>query len=299
MSSRLPAPSYLAYRAGSGLTRLLPLRLAEVTAKGLGVAAASLPSGRRATLERHLRRVHGPDLRGPALAREVRRVFASYGRYWLETFRVPGLSPAELDANFFIDGLHHLQAARAAGRGVILAIPHLGGWEFGGAWFASKGFELTVVVEPVEPPELFEWFVRLRRSLGLTIVPLGQGVATQVLRCLRGGGLVALLCDRDLAGTGVEVEFFGERTTLPNGPATLALRTGAALLPTAAYFEGRRGHRALVRPPLDTARRGGLREDVARVTQELAGELEALIRRAPEQWHLLQPNWPSDPGYRH
>jgi KDO2-lipid IV(A) lauroyltransferase len=90
------------------------------------------------------------------------------------------------------------------------------------------------------------------------------------------------------------VDFFGERTTLPGGPATLALRTGAPLLPTAVYFDGPDHRRSVVLPPVDTSRQGRLREDVQRVTQDLAHALEDLIRRAPEQWHLLQPNWPSD-----
>ena len=105
---------------------------------------------------------------------------------------------------------------------------------------------------------------------------------------------MCLLSDRDLTGDGVEVEFFGERTTLPAGPATLALRTGAALLPVAVYFTEGRGHKGMVRPPLDITREGRLREDIARITQALAYEFEDLIRVAPEQWHLLQPNWPSD-----
>jgi KDO2-lipid IV(A) lauroyltransferase len=105
---------------------------------------------------------------------------------------------------------------------------------------------------------------------------------------------VALLSDRDIQGTGVEVEFFGERTTLPSGPATLALRTGAPLIPVAVYFRNPTGYHGVVRPPLEVVRQGSLREDVGRITQTLAHELETLIRRAPEQWHLLQPNWPSD-----
>ncbi len=91
-----------------------------------------------------------------------------------------------------------------------------------------------------------------------------------------------------------DVEFFGERTTLPGGPATLALRGGATLVTTATYFDGRDNHRLVVDPPLDTTRVAGLRADVARLTQEIAGRLEVLVRAAPEQWHLLQPNWPSD-----
>jgi lauroyl/myristoyl acyltransferase len=106
--------------------------------------------------------------------------------------------------------------------------------------------------------------------------------------------VLALLSDRDLPGTGPEVEFFGERTTLPGGPATLALRTGAPVVPTAIYFDGPDNRHAVLLPPLDTSRQGKLRDDVQRVTQDLATALEVLIRRAPEQWHLLQPNWPSD-----
>ncbi|MDQ3643301.1 MAG: hypothetical protein M3450_18005 [Actinomycetota bacterium] len=203
--------------------------------------------------------------------------------------------PADLDADTSYEGVEHLERALEAGNGVIMALPHLGGWDYGGAWFAAVGqYPVTVVVEPVEPPELLAWFTELRRSVGLEIVPLGSDAATKVLRRLRSGGVVGLLSDRDILGTGAEVEFFGERTTLPSGPATLAFRTGAAILPTAVYFTGRRGHHGVVRPPIPVERTGRFRDGEKRVTQLLANELEALIRRAPSQWHLLQPNWPSD-----
>ena len=122
---------------------------------------------------------------------------------------------------------------------------------------------------------------------------------TAVLEAVRQGRTVGLVADRDILGSGVEVEFFGETTTLPAGPAVLALRTGVPLLPCAIYFDGPDGHRVVIRPPLAVAREGGFREDVQRVTQVLAHELEELIRAAPEQWHLMQPNWPSDPGWPH
>jgi KDO2-lipid IV(A) lauroyltransferase len=124
-------------------------------------------------------------------------------------------------------------------------------------------------------------------------VPLGPDAGRRVLRAIHDGHIIALLSDRDIEGTGVEVEFFGEKTTIPGGPATLALRTGAPLCPSAVYFEGDRRH-GVALPPLDTKRRGKLRDDVARVTQDLALAFEDLIREAPDQWHLLQPNWPSD-----
>jgi lauroyl/myristoyl acyltransferase len=267
-----------------------------VTAGLAGMVLGRAMRSRRVMIGRHLQRIHGPGLVGAALDREVDRAFDSYARYWMESFRLPGITCAELEQGMSYEGLSHLEVAKAQGRGVIMAMPHLGGWDFGGAWLAAIGFPLTVVVEPIEPPELFEWFADFRRSMGLTVVPLGPQATSGVLGTLREGGVVGLLSDRDLTGHGIEVTFFGERTTLPAGPATLALRTGAPLLPCAVFFEGR-GHRGVVGAPLDTARQGSLRQDIGRVTQLLADQLAVLIARAPEQWHVFQPNWPSDPGY--
>jgi phosphatidylinositol dimannoside acyltransferase len=251
---------------------------------------------RRETVARHQRRVHGEHLQGAALDREVRRAIDSYARYWLELFRLPGMAPDVIDAGFSYEGLSHIDTALAAGKGAILAVPHLGNWDLGGAWVTGQGYAVTAIAEPVEPPELFEWFVETRRQLGMTIAPLGPHAGSACLRALRGNEVLGLVCDRNLGEGGVDVEFFGEVTKLPAGPATLALRAGAPILPTAIYFDGP-GHRAVVRPPVDAARSGRLRDDVARTTQAIARELETLIRAAPEQWHLFMPNWPSDPGY--
>jgi lauroyl/myristoyl acyltransferase len=291
--TRRKAP-YWGYRGMAALARALPAPLAQATGDAAAWAMAEALWPRRRMVQRHLRRASRGRLKGMALERAVQQSFASYARYWIESFRLAGMSPADLDAAMVTEGLDILEAAVAENKGVILVTPHLGGWDFGGAWFASKGYKAMVVVEPLEPPELFEWFAEMRRGLGLEIVPLGPSAGTTVLRRIKEGGIVALLCDRDLSGTGVPVTFFGEETTLPSGPATLALRTGAPLLPVAVYFEGRTGHRGVVRPPIPVERTGGFREDVARVMQQVADEFEALIEQAPSQWHLFQPNWPSD-----
>ena len=141
---------------------------------------------------------------------------------------------------------------------------------------------ITAVVERLEPPELFEWFSEFRTSLGMHIVPLGPDAGKEVLKALKRNDLVTLLSDRDIEGKGVEVEFFGERTTLPAGPATLALRTGADLVPAAMFNRPHGMHHGVVREPMTVERRGTLREDVARVTQGIAHELESLIRIDPD-----------------
>ena len=250
--------------------------------------AASPKSGRdRHFVARHQSRARGVALDGEASDRAVTEAFVSYARYWMESLRLPSMTPEEVDAGFSIEGLEHIQAARNAGTGAILALPHVGGWEVGGSWCVRQGFPLTVVVEALKPPELFTWFAELRRSQGFNVIALSRSAGVSVVRALRANQIVALVSDRDIAGGGVEVEFFGERTTLPAGPVTLAARFGVPLLPTAVYFEGT-GHHAVVRPPLS------LEGDAVADTQALARELEDLIRAAPDQWHLFQPNWPSD-----
>ena len=267
----------------------LPAPAAVPVAHAISSTVVRLPKSERdrryAAL--HQSRARGVALEGRAREQAVREAFASYARYWMESLRLTTMDPETIDAHFTIDGLEHIQAARDAGSGAILALPHVGGWEVGGSWFVRPGFPLPVVVEALKPPELFQWFAALRKSQGMTVVPLTRSAGLSVVRALRANQIVALVSDRDIGGGGVEGEVFGERTTLPAGPATLASRLGVPLLPTAVYFEGK-GHHAVVRPPVP------LEGGVATVTQALARELEDLIRAAPEQWHLFQPNWPSD-----
>jgi KDO2-lipid IV(A) lauroyltransferase len=283
-----------AYKLAARLARAVPHPVAARGAQALGRVAGRIAGERRAQVERNLRRVD-PALSGSELRRMVDATFESYARYYEESFRLPGTSTADLDAGFTPDGWEHLDLALTLGNGAIMAMPHLGGWEWAGFWVTQvQGRRVTAVVEELEPRALFDWFVELRRSFGFDIVALGPDAGSATVRALKANHVLALLSDRDLTGTGPEVEFFGERTTLPGGPATLALRTGAPILPTAIYFDGPDMRRGVALPPLDTTRHGKLRDDVQRVTQDLAHALEELIRRAPEQWHLLQPNWPSD-----
>ena len=290
-----PNPIYLGYRAGAAAARLLPEAAVVPASRLAGRVAARRMRSRRLIVERNLRRVHGPDLGGAELDRLVDDTFASYVHYWLESFRLPGTSPEELERRISTVGFERVREALDAGNGLVMALPHLGAWEWAAFWItACRGVEVTAVVEQIEPPELAAWFTGLRNEFGIEVVPFGPDAATACMKALRAGRLLALPCDRDLAGTGVPVEFFGETTTFPGGPATLALRAGAPLIPATCYFDIGGGHLGVALEALDTERRGKLREDVARITQDLAHSFEDLVRRAPEQWHLLQPNWPSD-----
>jgi lauroyl/myristoyl acyltransferase len=291
---------YLTYTTLGAALQRLPEPAANGIAALVGEVMARRPGPTHDMAVRHLRRIlaqHSPHAApdDALVERMARRSFRAYARYWVEGARLPATTPAEVAERMTIEsGYEHLKDAMARGKGVVMALPHVGSWEWGGYFLASDGFPMTSVAEQVEPPELFEWFIEQRRAMGLTIVALGADSSGAVLRALRAGGLVGLLCDRDLVGNGVPVEFFGERTTLPAGPATLALRTGATLISAVVYSGPGRDHTGVISPPFDTTRRGNLRADVARITQDIARQLETFIARAPEQWHMFQPNWPSD-----
>jgi KDO2-lipid IV(A) lauroyltransferase len=274
--------------------RRLPEPVAFALGRLGGVAWYLADRRRRDALRDNLRHVLGPDASAAAVERAVRRGFASYGRYWVEAFRLEDLPPEQVTLRMDFEGREHLDGALASGRGVIFAAPHVGNWDFGAAWLGTSGYPASAVVERLRPVELFERFAAYRRALGIDILPLEDGSETLrgILRVLRAGRLALLVCDRDLTGGGLPVTMFGAPTTMPGGPASLALKTGALVLPCAVYQSRRRGHwLAVCRPPLEAGSSGDARADALDLTRRLAAEFELLIARAPEQWHVLSRYW--------
>jgi KDO2-lipid IV(A) lauroyltransferase len=194
-----------------------------------------------------------------------------------------------------VEGLDLAIAARDAGTGMVFALPHLGNWEAAAPVAVLEGIPIVAVAEQLANQRITDWFTAMRSGFGIEIIlATGSGeVMRQLETALGQNKAVALLSDRDLKGRGVEVEFFGEKTTLPPGPATLALRTGAPLFPVATYFEDR-GHRVVITSAIPVPEEGTRSEKVRAMTQELAHRMEKLISEAPQQWHLVVPNWPSD-----
>lgn len=287
--------AYLALRFAAGVMGALSGHWARVGGRVGGSLWYRVARGRRAMAERHMRRVLGEGPEAPAAARAV---FTSYGRYYAEALWIRRRRVDEVLAHTGVEGLDLVLGARDRGGGMILSLPHMGNWEVAAPIAVREQIRLVAVAENLPNRRITDWFTRMRAEMGIDIV-LATGRAEVMRRleaALRENKAVALLSDRDLKGKGVPVRLFGEQTTLPPGPASLALRTGAPLLPVATYFDGDDGYRVVVRPPVPAPESGSRTERVQKMTQRLAGELERLIRAAPEQWHLVQPNWPSDRG---
>jgi KDO2-lipid IV(A) lauroyltransferase len=223
-------------------------------------------------------------------------VFGYYGRYWAETFWMRPRRREAVLSRTRLDGIEHLHAAVRSGKGVVVALPHIGNWEIAGLRAADEDARVLAVAEELGNERIVEWFIAMRGMLSIDVVIARKGgsVTRDLLQRLREGGVIALLCDRDIKGTGVPVEFFGEETTLPAGPIALADRTGAILLPVGTYFAKGAGHVFEVREPLEIPQLEDQDQRIAAGVRRLAGVVEDVIRRAPEQWHLILPNWPSD-----
>lgn len=286
------ALAYYALRVGVGLVGALPGAVVKTLGRWFGSLWLTFDRSRLDMATRHMNRVMGEGSDAAAAAREVMR---AYGRYyaealWARAHRVPGML-AETE----VVGLEHIIAARDAGKGMIYALPHMGNWEAAAPIAVSHGVPVVAVAEVLPNKRITDWFTAMRAEYGIEIV-LATGrleVMRALEKALAENKAVALLSDRDIKGRGIEVEFFGERTTMPPGPATLAVRTGAPLFPVGCFFSGN-GYRVVVDDPLPVPDLESKTQQVAALTQDLAHKLEGFVRADPQQWHLVVPNWPSD-----
>ena len=278
------------YAAGWQVVRAMPEVVAR-NAFGAGAYYAARGGGPE-QLRKNLARVIGvPPERVPDGL--MRASLASYARYWREAFRLPTMDLAAVARRFdeVSLGTHRPQAALDAGRGGILALPHSGNWDMAGVWLVQQHGAFSTVAERLKPESLYRRFIEYRESLGFEVFPASGGERPPfelLADRLRDNKLVCLMSDRDLTRSGVEVEFFGEATRLPAGPAKLAIATGAHLIPAHVYYDGDDCVIDL-QEPLDTSS-----NDVTAVTQALANRFERNIAAHPADWHMMQPQWLAD-----
>ena len=275
--------------------RHVPRRVADrVTDLALDLGFERM-TGEREVVSSNLSRVLGLPPSDPVVVATAREAFALYVRYWYETFALRSMSWDDVDRLFRPSGVEHIDEGLKAGRGVILALPHMGNWDAAGHWLAIHGYPLVAVAEELQPPSLYQRFYRHRRALGMDIVPLQSGVGEQLARLLTDNRVVALLADRNIGGRGVRVDFFGEPASLPAGPAMLARATGAALVPCAVFTQPE-GWICEVLPPMSVVSGGETRQDVRVTTAALASQFESFVSAAPADWHMFQPVWDAPGG---
>lgn len=213
----------------------------------------------------------------------------SYMRYWCDTFRLPDWSDQRILETVTVTNEHLLLDAINAKTGVIVAVPHAGNWDHAGAYFCAKGIRLVTVAERLKPEKLFLKFLAYRQAMGMEVLPLDGRVLGTLQERVEDGALVALVSDRDLSRSGIEVEFFGGRARMPAGPALLALRTKAPLITAFVSYTDNGVHiefRNIVLPSS-----GDENSKVQQIVQMTAKNFEDGISENPEDWHMLQRIW--------
>jgi KDO2-lipid IV(A) lauroyltransferase len=283
--------------AGYGLGWSVVCRLPESWAASAFRAGADIAWRRQGphvqVLEGNLRRVLGPDATGAELRALSRESMRSYARYWLEVFRMPVISRERLLSQTVVEPGHLEEAMDylRAGRGVIFALPHMGNYDAAGAWIVAHGAgSFTTVAERLRPESLYDKFVAFRSGLGMEVLPASGGMVNAfgiLSQRLRAGKLVCLVADRDVTGSGTEVDYFGEKARIMGGSAALAERTGAALFPAILWYEGECWG-IYVDKEIQVPAEGDRKQKVAAMTQELAHAFETGIRAHPADWHMLQ-----------
>jgi phosphatidylinositol dimannoside acyltransferase len=286
----------LGYLSGWRLVRLLP----EPAARALFARLADEVYRRDG---RSVQRLRGnlarvcPELAQEGLDALTHAAVRSYLRYWCESFRLPSWSTDEVVRRTRLVDEHRLRDAYASGAGVVVALPHMGNWDWAGAWACATGMPLSTVAERLRPERLYDEFVDYRRSLGMQILPAGDPATFgHLVSTVKDGGFVCLLADRDLTRSGVEVNLCGQRAKVPRGPAALALRTGAALVPaTLAYV----GDDLEITFHPEVPHEAG-EDGVAAMMQSVADAFTAGFREHPEDWHMMQKVFVDDlvPGRR-
>ncbi len=239
-------------------------------------------------LESNLKRV-APQLSESELRTLAKAGMRSYLRYWCDTFRSPDWDTTRIQSSVTVNDAELLLEPVRSKRGVVVALPHAGNWDHAGSFFCSQGIPLVTVVERLKPERLFQKFLEYRQAIGMEALPLDGRVMGTLASRLREGKLVALVADRDLSRSGIDVKFFDGTARMPAGPALLALRTGADLITAFVSYTQSGIHIEFRKVEIATGETES--EQVAKTVQLCADNFAAGITEYPQDWHMLQRIW--------
>ena len=284
-SERRSKPQLLAasYSAGARLLRAAPPGLRHAAAAPGGAAWFVLSRAQRKAALDNYAAALGRERDDPEVQRVARRAFQNYGRMLMDFILLGSLRPDELVARITIDGREHLDQALAKGRGAIMAVPHMGSWDMAGSYAGALGYRIAAVADRF-PGSLNEAVVRTRQRFGLQVITLGRSSVRAIMDALASNSIVALLCDLE-QGPGVPVTFFGREAIVPGGPAAIAIKSGAALMPACQYGTSPGRYHIHLDPPLAMPA-GATKESVMQRVVDRFGEF---IKERPDQWYAFRP----------
>lgn len=228
----------------------------------------------------------------PVAQRLARESIQNYGRMAMDFLAARTMSDEETLRWVRCEGVEHLAEAQRGGKGVILALPHLGSWDVAAVFAQAFGCELTIVTESNWGTELV---AGSRREHGVTLAPRDEGLSLRLLfRSLARNECVVMLSD--MANEGVQtidVPFFGRPAPFPMGPARLSHRTGAPIMVVASVRQPDGTYLVQAQPLLRADRRQPADEAAMELTTAMARGFERIIANYPAQWYPFHPIWRS------
>jgi KDO2-lipid IV(A) lauroyltransferase len=282
--------SYIFYRFFGWLAPRIPPWLGYWLFARIGDLAYILDERGRRAVYHNLQHVLGSNTSARVLPDQVRAVFHTQAYNYFDFFRLAAINPTEIEERVILEGWHHVEAARAMGRGVIVVALHFGNIDVTLQVLGIRGFRAVLVMEHLQPESMFRYVKRLRGRFGIEIIPV-DGALKAMFRALRNGDFVILAMDRDVTGSGEVVEFFGAPARLPIGYARLARRTGAPILMAFALRLPDHSIYVHIEPPLEPPQTADPEADVQALVRHVVQIAEKHIRNHPEQWVMFQPIW--------
>lgn len=277
--------------AAGAVPRSTALRLFST----LGALAFYVLAKERVTTEVNLS-LAMPQLSRRELRKQARRVWMDLGRNCVDVLRFPRMGWDEMEKLVRVDGLGTLEEVLSRGRGVVAVTGHIGNWELLGAYLSMRGYPLSVLARPLRDARFERLIDGQRRAKGMR--PISRiGNARPAYESLRRGGILGVLIDQDTSVKGVFCDFFGRPAFTPAGPAYLAMRTGAAVVPMAIYMQSDGTHLVRIMEPVDASAKDRSEEDLRaiEITRECTRSLEELIRHEPTQWVWMHERWKTRP----
>jgi len=267
----------------------MPERLAYGLARFVADQIYKRDGSQISRLRSNYARVH-PELDVVDLEGLVKEGMRSYLRYWCDTFRLPSWSEEKIKSDVITENAHFLTDPIDSGIGCIVSLPHAGNWDHAGAYFCALGYKVVTVAERLEPEKLFRKFLSYREAVGMEVLDASARSLGTLSQRLRAGGLVALVADRDLSKSGVDVDFFGFPSRMPIGPAALSIQTGAPLITAFVSYEPKK-IRIVFQKAIEVPTAGTQSEKIAHMIQETANRFAGHIFERTTDWHMLQRIW--------
>jgi KDO2-lipid IV(A) lauroyltransferase len=280
--------SYLAYLVGWKIVGALPESIAYALFQSLADRVYK-KNGKSVRRLRTNLSIVKPELSVAELEALTKAGYRSYLRYWCDTFRIHKWSPERISSTVTTSNDSLLREPMANNRGVIIALPHSGNWDHAGAYFCQEGIPLVTVAEILKPEKLFQRFLQYRTSMGFEVLGLDSRAFVTLIKRAREKRLIALVADRDLSSSGIEVNFFNKVAKMPAGPAVLAIKEGLPLVAAHVSYTAIGIHIDFTEVSIQEAPTE--EESIARTVQEMAATFERGISTHPEDWHMLQRIW--------